>query len=62
MSEQDPSVTNLPEKPEITRRDFVGGTLVGTGCALRLQRSSATDDLIIAPQGRVLESEYECSG
>ena len=34
MSEQDPSVTRLPEKPEITRRDFVGGTLVGTGAAL----------------------------
>jgi methylamine dehydrogenase heavy chain len=29
-----PSVTKLPEDPEITRRDFVGGTLVGTGVNL----------------------------
>ncbi len=31
MSDRDPSLANLPSEPEITRRDFVGGTLVGTG-------------------------------
>ena len=34
MSEQDPSLKKLPEDSAITRRDFVGGTLVGTGAAL----------------------------
>jgi hypothetical protein len=34
MSDQDPNVANLPGEPEVTRRDFVGGTLVGTGAAL----------------------------
>ena len=67
MSEQDPSVTNLPEKPEITRRDFVGGTLVGTGSALLAMASPGA-----GPHGagadsageddRVLEFEYDCCG
>ena len=34
MSGQHPSVTKWPPESDITRRDFVGGTLVGTGSAL----------------------------
>jgi hypothetical protein len=34
MSGQDPSVTKLPSESDITPRNFVGGTLVGTGSAL----------------------------
>jgi hypothetical protein len=34
MSGQDPSATTLPEESDITRRDFVGGTVVGSGAAL----------------------------
>ena len=86
MSEQDPSITNLPEKPEITRRDFVGGTLVGTGTALLAMASPGAvrtaqaqtvlskmtglgpdwtgpgGIVVIPPQGRGLEFEYDCRG
>src|SRR3989442_12098564 len=54
MSDRDPSLANLPSEPEITRRDFVGGTLVGTGAALL---AMASPDAVRTAQAQTVPSK-----